>query len=166
MTEGQPVRAPGVVDECPRECLALVPDTSLSGVRVARELDAIVAHRGRPTAIVSDTGTEFASNAILARADDRGVAWEYIPPGKPVRNAFAESFNGRLRDELLNETLFRSIRNARLVLEAWRRDFNACRPHSRLGWLTPDDHARRLRGELEADGQKPSDQPRIPVSSG
>jgi len=72
-------------------------------VRVARELDAIVARRGRPTAIVSDNGTEFTSNAILARADDRGVAWEYIQPGKPVQNAFAESFNGRLRDELHNE---------------------------------------------------------------
>lgn len=166
MTDGRRFRVLGIVDDCTRECLALVPDTSLSGVRVARELDAIIARRGRPTAIVSDNGTEFTSNALLAWAEDRGVAWEYIQPGKPVQNAFAESFNGRLRDELLNETLFRSIRHARLVIEAWRRDFNACRPHSRLGWLTPEEHARRLRGELEADGQEPSDQSRIPVPAG
>ena len=166
MTDGRRFRVLGIVDDCTRECLALVPDTSLSGVRVARELDAIIAVRGRPTAIVSDNGSEFTSNAILACADDQGVAWEYIQPGKPIQNASAESFNGRLRDELLNETLFRSIRHARLVLEAWRRDSNAFRPHSRLGWLAPEEHARRLRGELEADGQEPSDQSPISVPAG
>ena len=103
---------------------------------------------------------------MLEWQNANGVEWHYIQPGKPVQNAFAESFNGRLRDELLNETLFHSIRHARLVLEAWRLDFNACRPHSRLGWLTPQEHARRLRGELEADGHKPSDQSRIPVPAG
>ena len=157
MTDGRRFRVLGVVDDCTRECLALVPDTSLSGVRVARELDAIIARRGRPTAIVSDNGTEFTSNAILAWADDRGVAWEYIQPGKPVQNAFAESFNGRLRDELLNETLFRSIRHARQILEAWRQDFNACRPHSRLG-----DHPTASATEVSrgAAGRRPTgDQP-------
>ena len=90
-----------VVDDCTRECLALVPDTSISGVRVARELDRIITWRGRPEAVLSDNGTELTSNAILAWADERRIAWRYIQPGKPVQNAFAESFNARLRDELL-----------------------------------------------------------------
>ena len=102
MTDGRRFRILVVVDDCTRECLALVPNTSISGVRVARELDTIACRRGRPSAVVSDDGTELTSNAILAWSDDRGVAWEYIQPGKPAQNAFAESFNGRLRDELLN----------------------------------------------------------------
>ena len=109
MTDGRRFRILAVVDDCTRECLALVPDTSISGMRVARELDVITARRGRPASIVSDNGTELTSNAILGWADERSVAWHYIQPGKPVQNAFAESFIGRLRDELLNETLFRSI---------------------------------------------------------
>src|SRR5260221_10425350 len=132
-------------DVCTRECLALVADTSIPGLRVARELDRIVAGRGRPVAIVSDNGTELASNAILRWADEHRVAWHYIPPGEPTQHAFVESFNGRLRDELLNETLFRSLPHARAVLGAWRQDYNADRPHSRLGWLTPQAYAASLR---------------------
>jgi putative transposase len=119
MTDGRRFRILGVVDECTRECLALVADTSISGQRVARELSRIIAWRGKPEAILSDNGTELTSNAILAWADDRRVARRYIQPGKPSQNAFAESFNARLRDELLNETLFRSLPHARLMLEAF-----------------------------------------------
>ena len=137
MTDGRRFRILAVVDDATRECLGLMADTSISGVRVARELDRIVARRGRPGGIVSDNGTELTSNAILAWSDRQKVAWHYIAPGKPVQNAFIESFNGRLRDELLNETLFRSLPQARVVLEAWRRDYNAERPHSSLGWQTP-----------------------------
>jgi putative transposase len=100
-----------------RECLALTADTSLSGLRVARELADIVRRRGRRTTIVSDNGTEFTSNAILGWADETGVGWRYIAPGKPQQNGFIESFNGRLRDELLNKTLFRSLPHARAVLK-------------------------------------------------
>jgi putative transposase len=132
-------------DVCARECLALVADTSIPGLRVARELDRIVAGRGRPVAIVSDNGTELTSNAILRWADEHRVAWHYIAPGEPTQNAFVESFNGRLRDELLNETLFHSLPHARAVLGAWRQDYNADRPHSRLGWLTPQAYAASLR---------------------
>uniref|UniRef100_UPI000A8607A1 integrase core domain-containing protein n=1 Tax=Aureimonas sp. D3 TaxID=1638164 RepID=UPI000A8607A1 len=89
-------------------------------------------------------GTEFTSNAILTWADETCVGWHYIAPGKPQQNGFIESFNGRLRDELLNETLFRSLPHARAVLEAWRRDYNEERPHSRLGWMTPRDFARTI----------------------
>jgi putative transposase len=136
MTDGRRFRILTVIDNCTRECLALVADTSLSGARVARELDAIIAQRGRrPDTIVSDNGTEYTSNAILAWTDDSGVGWHYIAPGKPQQNGYNESFNGRLRDELLNETLFRSLPHARAVLETWRRDYNERRPHSKLGWM-------------------------------
>lgn len=158
MTDGRRFRILTVVDDCTRECLALVADTSLSGVRVSRELDRVIDRRGRPTAMVSDNGTEFTSNAILAWADERRVDWEYIQPGKPVQNAFVESFNGRLRDELLNETLFHSLRQARERLAAWRADYNTNRPHSSLGWLTPTQYARGL-----AEAAQPR---RIPVSVG
>lgn len=148
LTDCRRFRILAVVDDCTRECLALVADTSLSGRRVARELNAIIAERGcRPDTIVSDNGTEYTSNAILAWADETRVGWHYIAPGKPQQNGFIESFNGRLRDELLNETLFRSLPHARAVLEAWRRDYNEERPHSKLGWMTPRDYAGALSGE-------------------
>ena len=137
-----------MIDNCTRECLALVADTSLSGARVVRELDAVIRQRGRPDTIVSDNGTEYTSNAVLAWADSTGVGWHYIAPGKPQQNGFNESFNGRLRDELLNETLFRSLPHARAVLEAWRRDYNERRPHSKLGWLTPQAYAEALTGQI------------------
>ena len=139
-----------VVDDCTRECLTLVADTSLSGTRVARELDRLMTGRGKPRTIVSDNGTELTSNAILAWADERRLSWHYIAPGKPIQNAFIESFNGRLRDELLNETLFRSLPDARLVLEAWRRDYNTDRPHSRLGWQTPAGYAATFTPAAQA----------------
>ena len=148
MTDGRRFRILTVIDNCTRECLGLVADTSLSGRRVARELDAIILRRGRPETIISDNGTEYTSNAILAWADDAGVGWHYIAPGKPQQNGFNESFNGRLRDELLNETLFRSLPHARAVLEAWRRDYNERRPHSKLGWLTPQAYADALTGQI------------------
>ncbi|MEZ0060604.1 putative transposase [Bradyrhizobium elkanii] len=107
LTDGRRFRILTVVDDCTRECLALVADTSLSGIRVARELDPLVIERGKPKMVVSDNGSEFTGNAILTWADRNRVAWHYIAPGKPMQNAFIESFNGRLRDELLNETLLR-----------------------------------------------------------
>lgn len=102
-----------VIDDCTRENLGLIADTSISGARVARELDAFVRLYGKPESIVSDNGTEFTSRAILKWAGDNDVAWHYIDPGKPVQNAFIESFNGSLRDELLNEEIFDSLNDAR-----------------------------------------------------
>jgi putative transposase len=141
MTDCRRFRVLTVVDDCTRECLALVADTSLSGLRVARELEALIARRGKPAMIVSDNGTEFTSNAILSFADRMRVDWHYIAPGKPIQNAFIESFNGRLRDELLNETLFPSLSHVRATVASWRADYNLNRPHSRLGWLTPAEYA-------------------------
>lgn len=112
LSDGRRLRILTVVDDCTRECLALVADTSLSGLRVARELDRIMQARGKPKMIVSDNGSEFTSNAILQWTNRGMVDWHYIAPGKPVQNAFIESFNGRLRDELLNETLFSSLPHA------------------------------------------------------
>ena len=148
LTDGRRFRILTVIDNCTRECLALVVDTSLSGARVARELDVIIQQRGRPETIVSDNGTELTSNAILGWADEASVGWHYIAPGKSQQNGFNESFNGRLRDELLNETLFRSLPHARVVLETWRRDYNETRPHSKLGWLTPKAYAQTLTGKI------------------
>ncbi|WP_392567223.1 MULTISPECIES: IS3 family transposase [Xanthobacter] len=136
-TDGRRFRILTIVDDCTRECVSLLADTSLSGLRVARELDRLIAERGRPTMIVSDNGSEFTSNAILAWADQARVEWHYIAPGKPMQNGFIESFNGRLRDELLNETLFSSLSQARTALANWRSDYNTERPHSQLGWQTP-----------------------------
>jgi putative transposase len=150
LLDGRRFRILVVVDDCTRECLTLVADTSLSGTRVARELDRLVIERGKPGTIVSDNGTELTSNAILTWADVSHVDWHYIAPGKPTQNAFAESFNGRLRDELLNETLFRSLPHARIALEAWRDDYNADRPHSRLGWLTPAGYAATFTPAAQA----------------
>ena len=108
--------------------------------------------RGKPRMIVSDNGTELTSTAILCFADDHKIAWHYIAPGKPVQNAFVESFNGRLRDELLNERLFRSLSHARTELAAWCVDYNTTRPHSRLGWLTPQAYAATRRSITAQEG--------------
>jgi putative transposase len=155
--DGRRLRILVVVDDCTRECLALIADTSISGIRVARELDRLLDERGKPKTIVSDNGTELTSNAILQWADDHKVAWHYIAPGKPVQNAFAESFIGRLRDELLNETLFRSLAHTRAVLEAWRADYNHERPHSRLSWMSPAIYAvtRRSAALRSTGGSAP-----------
>lgn len=148
--DGRRFRVLAVVDDFARERLALVADTSLSGTRVARELDALIAARDRPLVVVSDNGTELTSTAILRWCQERGVEWHYIAPGKPQQNAFVESFLGRLRDECLNETLFRSLGHARAVLSAWREDYNHVRPHGGLRGLTPAKAAELARG---TDGQ-------------
>jgi putative transposase len=127
--DGRRLRILAVVDDCTRECLALVADTSISGIRVSRELDRLLVEHGKPKTIVSDNGTELTSNAILRWADDHKVAWHYIAPGKPVQNAFIESFIGRLRDELLNETLFRSLAHTIIALATWRADYNPASQH-------------------------------------
>lgn len=138
-TDGRRFRVLAVVDDFTRECLALVADTSLSGARVARELDGVIAQRGCPQTCVSDNGTEFTSMAILRWSQEQRVDWHYIAPGKPQQNAFAESFIGRLRDECLNETAFSSLSEARALLAEWREDYNRIRPHSALANRTPEE---------------------------
>ena len=133
-----------VNDHCCRENLCLMAETRISGARVARELDALVRVYGRPASIVSVIGTEFTSRAILKWANDNGVDWHYIAPGKPQQNAFVESFNGSLRDELLNKEMFDSLDDARRKLPIWRYDHNNVRPHSSLENQTPAEARRTL----------------------
>ncbi len=137
-----------VNDDCCRENLRLMADTSISGARVARELDALVRIYGKPACIVSDKGTEFTSRAILKWAGENNVDWHYIDPGKPQPNGFIESFNGSLRDELLNEEIFDTLDDARRKLALWRYDYNNVRPHSSLGNQTPAE-ARRVLEQFE-----------------
>ena len=159
-SDGRRFRILAVIDDFTRECVALIADTSLSGTRVARELDAAIAARDRPLMCVSDNGTELTSMAILRWSQERRVEWHYIAPGKPQQNAFAESFIGRLRDECLNETLFSSLSHARAVLTAWRTDYNTVRPHSGLGNITPAAYA-----DLSASAMQRGGAPEQPVGS-
>ena len=140
-TDGRRFRILAVVDDFTRECLCLVADTSLSGARVARELDLVIAERGKPFTCVSDNGTELTSMAILRWSQEREIEWHYTAPGKPTQNAFIESFNGRLRDELLNEVLFTSLDSTRQALRAWKDDYNTVRPHSAIGNIPPAVYA-------------------------
>jgi putative transposase len=152
LNDGRRFRILNIVDDFTRECLASVVDTSLSGIRVVRELERLCDLHGRPLLIVSDNGTELTSRAVLSWVEETGVEWHYIAPGKPVQNAFVESFNGRLRDECLNEHAFRSLHEARRIVETWRVDYNTVRPHSSLGGLPPSVFASRprRRGQVEA----------------
>jgi putative transposase len=152
LTDSRRFRMLAVVDDFTRECIALVADTSLSGARVGRELDTVIARRGPPLTIVSDNGTEFTSMAILRWSQQTRIEWHYIAPGKPQQNAFVESFNGRLRDELLNETLFSSLGHARELLADWLYDYNTVRPHSGIGNLPPATYAKLNASDMQRDG--------------
>jgi len=147
---GRRFRVLVVVDDVTKECLAAIPDVSLSGRRVIRELDALIGARGRPETLVSDNGTELTSNAVLAWTQETRTRWHYIAPGKPTQNAFCEAFNARFRDECLNETLFRDIAHARMAIASWVYDYNTTRPHSALGYKTPAAFCAPLRSHRPA----------------
>ncbi len=149
LDDGRPFRIFTVVDNFTRECPLLAADTSLTGKRVSELLDAIATERGYPKTISVDNGTEFYSKAMDSWAYRHGVQLQFIRPGKPVENAFIESFNGRLRDELLNGELFMGLLDARQKLEAWRRDYNENRPHGSIGHLTPVEFAKQSRAEAQ-----------------
>jgi transposase InsO family protein len=144
MANGRRFRILNVTDDVTHECLAAIPDTSISGHRVARELTAIIEHRGKPGMIVSDNGTELTSHAIFAWCRDHKIDWHYIAPGKPMQNGYVESFNGKMRDEILNETLFFSLDHARQAIADWVEDYNTSRPHSALAYQTPAAFAAKL----------------------
>jgi len=143
LMDGTRLRAFNVVDDFTRECLAIEVDTSIPGLRAARVLEQIAATRPLPKYIVCDNGPEFTGSAFDAWAHRRGVRVHFIRPGKPVENAYAESFNGKLRDECLNENWFVTMSDARSRIEAWRLDYNQVRPHSGLDNLTPSEFALR-----------------------
>ena len=145
LANGQTFRALVVVDDYTRENLAVEVDTSLSGLRVQRVLETVVVERGRPGGIVVDNGPEFRSRVMQAWSEQRHVSLQFIEPGRPMQNAFIESFNGRLRDECLNGNWFLNLRDARRKIRAWVRDYNEQRPHSSLGYLTPSEFAAAAR---------------------
>jgi putative transposase len=143
LADGRVFRTLNIVDDFTRECRAIEVDTSLSGQRLVRVLDGLCAEHGRPTALVMDNGPELTSKALDAWAYRCGVELRFIQPGKPVQNAYVESFNGKFRDECLSEHWFLSLDEAREVIEGWRQDYNQFRPHSSLDDLTPEQFRDR-----------------------
>jgi len=141
---GRRFRVLTIVDDLTRECPALEVDHSLPGLRVTRVLNRLAATRGLPEVITVDNGPEFISKAMDAWAFQNKVRLRFIQPGKPVQNAYVESFNGKFRDECLNENVFIDLHDARNKIETWRRDYNSTRPHSSLNNLTPEEFAETL----------------------
>lgn len=135
---GRRLRIFNLIDIYTKECVGNIIDTSIGGYRVARELDRIVEYRGKPQAIICDNGPEFTSGKMFDWSQSAKVDLNFIQPGKPQQNAFIESFNGRMRDECLNVNLFNSLIEARIVISEWVEDYNKVRPHSSLGYLTPE----------------------------
>lgn len=144
LVDGRRLRALTIVDVCTRESPAIEVAISLPGERVVRVLEDLAETHGLPSRIVVDNGPEFQSAAVMSWAEDREVDLDFIDPGKPVQNCFVESFNGTFRDECLNEHVFLGVSDAEEKIEAWRRQYNAERPHSSLEGLTPIEFAERL----------------------
>jgi putative transposase len=149
---GRRVRILAIVDDYTRECLAVEVDTSISGLRVARVLDRLLELRGKPKGITVDNGPEFAGRALDTWAYNNKVRLNFIRPGKPVENAYIESFNGRLRDECLNSHEFGSLQEARGIIEVWREDYNEKRPHGSLNDMTPTEFARQAMEKIQSSG--------------
>lgn len=145
---GRRFRILTVVDDLSRECPVLEVDHSLTGLRVTRVLDRIALTRGLPEVITVDNGPEFISKAMDAWAYEKRVKLHFIQPGKPTQNAYIESFNGKFRDECLDEHIFLSLEDARRKIEAWREDYNADRPHHSLNNMTPIEFATSLSDEI------------------
>jgi transposase InsO family protein len=145
LADGRSLKCLTVIDDCTHEAVAIHPDRAISGAYVARILEGVKQERGLPKVIRSDNGREFCGRAMLTWAHENGVLLRFIEPGKPNQNAYVESFNGRLRDECLNEHWFTSLIHARVLIETWRRDYNEHRPKKGLGGLPPAVYAARLR---------------------
>jgi putative transposase len=142
--DGRVIKCLTVVDDATHESVAIEPERAIGGNALTRILDRLAIHRGLPQAIRTDNGREFCGKAMLSWAHARGVKLFLIQPGKPNQNAYIESFNGRLRDECLNEHWFVSLAHAKAVVEAWRREYNEERPKKSLGGLTPMAYAKQL----------------------
>jgi putative transposase len=152
LADGRRLRCLNIVDDCTRECLAIEVDTSITGSRVKAVLERLADTRGLPLSITVDHGPEFEGQVLDAWAYKQNLQLSFIRPGKPNENAYIESFNGKFRDECLNEHWFISMAQARRIIEAWRIEYNTERPHSSLGNLTPEEFARnKLRAFLTTD---------------
>jgi putative transposase len=151
LATGRMVRILSVVDAYTRECLALEADTSLGSGRVTRVLERLIAERGRPEKVRSDNGPEFTSRRMLAWSEDWKIGLVHIQPGRPMQNGHVESFHGRLRDECLNASWFRTLNDVRQTLEQWREEYNCERPHSSLAYRTPREFSIALAcGDVES----------------
>ncbi len=144
IASGRSLKCLAIVDDATTESVAVVVEHSMSGKHLTRVLDQICYQRGKPAVIRTDNGPEFVGKEMLTWAHRNGVTLRAIEPGKPNQNAYIESFNGRLRDECLNEHWFTSLEHARVVIESWRREYNEERPKKSLGGLTPAQHAKQL----------------------
>jgi putative transposase len=142
LRDGRRFRTLNIVDDYTRESLAIEVDFSLPGARVVRVLEGLVASRGNPETITIDNGPEFAGKDLDEWAYEQGVGLQFIRPGKPVENAYIESFNGKFRDECLNTHVFKNLLHARALIDAWRTDYNQVRPHSSLGLMSPQEFSR------------------------
>ena len=147
--EGRVIKSLTVVDDATHEAVAIVPERAISGMVLTRILDRLAVTRGLPQAIRTDNGKEFCGRAMVSWAHQRGVRLYLIQPGKPNQNAYIESFNGRFRDECLNEHWFTSLPHAKVVIEQWRREYNEERPKKSLSGLTPTAYARQLAGKTD-----------------
>ncbi len=146
LATGRMVRILSVVDAYTRECLALEADTSLGSGRVTRVLERLIAQHGRPENVRSDNGPEFTSRRMLAWSENWKVGLVPIRPGRPMQNGHVESFHGRLRDECLNASWFRTLNDVRCTLATWREEYNCERPHSSLDYRTPQEFKLALEG--------------------
>jgi putative transposase len=151
---GRRIRLLPVIDICTRKCLGIAVGTSLNGQKVIQTLEKLVEEYGAPEEIISDNGTEFTSNAVLKWCDERNQKWHYIEPGKPYQNGNMESFNGKLRDECLNENWFSCLEEAERLIEKWRGEYNHSRPHSALGGRTPNEAETSFIELLKSEKKK------------
>jgi len=142
--EGRVLKCLTIVDDATHEAVAIEVERAISGLTVTRVLDRLALSRGLPQVIRTDNGKEFCGKAMVEWAHARGLDLRLIEPGKPNQNAYVESFNGRFRDECLNEHWFTGLLHARTVIETWRREYNEERPKKALGGLTPDAYAKRM----------------------
>jgi putative transposase len=145
LSNGRRIRILNIIDQYTRECLATEVDTSINGVRVTRVLDRIALTRGLPEIITVDNGPEFSGRALDEWATRRDIKIDFIRPGKPIENAFIESFNGKLRNECLEMNWFLTMAEAREIIEKWRIEYNTIRPHRSLGGIPPEKFAKSCK---------------------
>jgi putative transposase len=155
LSSGRRFRTLNIVDDYTRECLAIEVDTSLGGGRVVRVLEGLKQQRGLPRQIRSDNGPEFVSRAVDQWAYEQGLEWHTIQPGRPMENGYVESFNGRFRDECLNENWFTDLADARATITQWKEDYNQRRPHGSLQYRTPAEFAAQSAVSFYGDGVGP-----------
>lgn len=152
LSDGRRIKLMTLVDEFTRESLAVEAERSIKGVDVIRILEKVIMARGKPDELQSDNGSEFTCNSVLSWTHQHEINWRYIDPGKPTQNSYIESFNGKIRDECLNENWFETLSEAKALIEIWKNDYNETRPHSALDGLSPSAFAKEAKKQFEKTG--------------